>query len=142
MSEENFLTLGRIEAINKLYENTPFKHIENPCFETAAKAHVQISSRTFLEGIDFDLTYFPLKHLGYKTIVATTGELYAKLSHPKTLTINIAVSSKLDFQHIKDVWEGIITAAKEHGYKEIALDLAPSGHGLIISVSANGEKVI
>lgn len=139
MDKENFLNLGRVEAINKLYEGSPYKYTELPHFEASAKSQIQTSSRTFLEGIDFDLTYFPLKHLGYKTIVAVTGELYAKLSHPQTLVINLSVSSKLDFEHIKDIWEGMVTAAKEHGYKAVTLDLTPSIHGLIITVSASGE---
>ncbi len=138
-SDNNFLNLGRIEAINTLYAGSPYKLVENPRFETGGKAYIQTSSRTFLEGIDFDLTYFPLKHLGYKTIVATSGELYARLSHPQVLTISISVSAKLDFSHIKNIWEGMVTAAKEHGYKKVALDLNPSKHGLIISVSAIGE---
>ncbi len=140
MDNDSFLTLGRIDAIAKLYEGSGYKCVENPHFETQGKGSVQTNSRTFLEGIDFDLTYFPLKHLGYKTVVAITGELYAKMSHPQILSANIAVSSKLDFEHIKDIWEGLTTAAKEHGYKDVSLDLAPSRHGLIISLAATGAQ--
>ena len=119
MAEEHFSDLGRVEAIARLYEGTPYKPFQSSFFETSGKSYVTLKSRTFLEGIDFDLTYFPLKHLGYKCVTAVTGELYAEFSHP--------------------VWGGIVTAAKEHGYKAVDLDLIPSHNGLAISVSTCGE---
>ena len=139
MAEETFSDLGRIDAIAKLYEGTPYKPFENSCFETSGKSYVTSYARTFLEGIDFNLVYFPLKHLGYKCVTAVTGELYAAFSHPRTMDIRLGISSKLDYKHIKEVWEGIVTAAKEHGYKAVNLDLIPSPNGLSISVSTTGE---
>ena len=139
MAEETFSDLGRIDAIAKLYEGTPYKPFENSCFETSGKSYVTSFARTFLEGIDFNLVYFPLKHLGYKCVTAVTGELYAAFSHPRTMDIRLGISSKLDYKHIKEVWEGIVTAAKEHGYKVVNLDLIPSPNGLSISVSTVGE---
>ena len=139
MAEERFSDLGRVEAIAKLYEGTPYKPFDKSCFETSGKSYITTQSRTFIEGIDFDLVYFPLKHLGYKCVTAVTGELYAEFSHPRTLDIRLGISSKLDFTHIKDVWEGVVTAAKEHGYKKVSLDLVPSPNGLTVSVSAAAE---
>ena len=139
MTEETFSDLGRVEAIEKLYEGTGYKAFESCKFETDGKSYVTSHSRTFLEGIDFDLTYFPLKHLGYKCVIAVTGELYAEFSHPRTLDVRLGISSKLDYQHIKEIWGGIATAAKEHGYKKVNLDLVPSPNGLAVSVSAVGE---
>jgi hypothetical protein len=55
------------------------------------------------------------------------------------MDIRLGISSKLDFKHIKEVWEGIVTAAREHGYKKVNLDLIPSPNGLSISVSSTGE---
>lgn len=140
MTEVTFADLGRIEAISRLYEGTSYRPFENSSFETSGKSVVVSDSRTFIEGLDFDLTYFPLKHLGYKCATAVTGEIYANLSHPRTMDIRLGVSSKLDFKHIKELWEGIATAASEHGYKTLSLDLAPSPNGLSISVSCSGEK--
>ena len=139
MAEETFSDLGRVEAIAKLYEGTPYKPFESSWFETSGKSHVTQQSRTFIEGIDFDLVYFPLKHLGYKCVTAVTGELYVEMSHPRTLDIRLGISSKLDFKHIKELWEGAVAAAKEHGYKKVSLDLVPSPNGLAVSVSAAGE---
>lgn len=139
MAEETFSDLGRVEAIAKLYEGTPFKPFSSSWFETAGKCHITSHSRTFLEGIDFDLTYFPLKHLGYKCVTAVTGEHYAEFSHPRTMDVRLGISSKLDFSHIKELWEGITAAAKEHGYCQVTLDLLPSPNGLSVSVSSTGE---
>ena len=139
MAEETFSDLGRVEAIAKLYEGTPYKPFGSSRFETDGKCFVSSHSRTFIEGMDFDLTYFPLKHLGYKCVVAVTGELYAEMSHPRTMDVRLGVSAKLDFKHIKELWEGIVTAAREHGYRQVTLDLIPSPNGLSVSVSSAGE---
>ena len=142
MAEERFSDLGRVEAIAKLYEGTPYKPFEENSFETSGKSQILTKARTFIEGIDFDLTYFPLKHLGYKCVTAVTGELYASFSHPRALEIRLGISAKLDFKHIKEFWEGAVTAAKEHGYTSLGLDLTPSPNGLTVSVSAVGETTL
>ena len=110
MAEETFSDLGRVEAIAKLYEGTGYKPFESSWFETSGKAYATSQSRTFMEGIDFDLVYFPLKHLGYKCVTAVTGELYAEFSHPRTMDVRLGISSKLDFKHVKELWEGVVTA--------------------------------
>ncbi len=137
--EERFSDLGRVEAIAKLYEGTPYKPFRTSGFETSGKSCISSQSRTFIEGIDFDLTYFPLKHLGYKCVTAVTGELYAEFAHPRTMDVRIGISAKLDFQHIKELWDGIVTAAREHGYKDVSLDMTPSPNGLTVSISSTGE---
>lgn len=138
----SFADLGKIEAIKKLYEGTPYKPFESCWFETSGRAYSTSFSKMFLEGIDFDLTYFPLKHLGYKSVVAVTGELYAEMSSPRTLSVTLGISTKLGFDHIKDLWDGVVYAAKEHGYNSVSLDLQPSLTGLTIAVSASGETPI
>ena len=137
--EETFSDLGRVEAISRLYDGTPYKPFCSSWFETSGKACVTNQSKIFIEGIDFDLTYFPLKHLGYKCVTAVTGELYAEFSHPRTMDVRLGISSKLDFKHTKELWEGITAAACEHGYKKVSLDLIPSPNGLTISISSMGE---
>ena len=139
MAEETFADLGRVEAISRLYEGTTYKPFLGGQFETSGKSVVRTASRTFIEGIDFDLIYFPLKHLGYKCVVGVTGELYAEFAHPRTMDIRLGVSSKLDFNHISEIWGGIVAAAREHGYSQVNLDLVPSPNGLFVSVACTGE---
>lgn len=135
-----FADLGRVEAIHQLFEGTGFIPFGEPLFYMAkAGDAVTTASVTMLEGMDFDLVYFPLRHLGYKSVIAVTGELYAVMAQPETLSVRLGISSKLDFEQTRELWSGIVSAAKEHGYKSLSLDLQPSKNGLCISIAAGGR---
>ena len=121
--------MGKVGAIDRLMERGSIK--KGTDGDTA--------SVLLIEGTDFDLTYFPLKHLGYKAVVLATAELYSRMAHPEDLSVRLGVSSKLDYPQISELWEGMVSAAKEHGYKGADLDLKPSRNGLIISVCASGK---
>ena len=142
MAGKDFSDLGRVEALKALYEGTPYTPFEPCSFEAAGRELIAHSSKVMLEGIDFDLVYFPLKHLGYKSVVGVVGELYAQMAHPAALSVRLGVSAKLDFAQVRELWEGMVAAAKEHGFKQVDLDLAPSRNGLCISVSAVGETAL
>lgn len=134
-----FSSLGKIEAIAQLYRLSAYNPVSGLSYKAGAGAVVTTASRMYLEGIDFNLVYYPLKHLGYKCVVGVTGELYATLAHPKLLNLVLGISAKLDFEQVKELWAGITVAAKEHGFEAVNLDLQPSNNGLYISVSATGE---
>lgn len=136
---ESFADIGRIEAIDQLYRLSAYKPVDGLSYEPSAGAHVCTASRLYAEGIDFNLVYFPLKHLGYKCVVGVAGELYAALAHPKLLNVVLGISAKLDFPQVKELWMGITVAAKEHGFEAVNLDLQPSQNGLYLAVSATGE---
>ena len=140
MQEETFSEYGKTEAIRLLFEGSGFSFNDRISFSPAAGSIVHNASRIFIEGMDFDLTYFPLKHLGYKCVVAATGELYASLAHPRLLSLRIGVSAKLDFGQVREIWSGATSAARLHGYSSVDLDLVPSPNGLTISVGATGEE--
>ena len=136
---QDFAQLGRREAIRLLFEDSGYE-VFAPCsFKPEAGQRVVAASRLLLEGIDFDLVYFPLKHLGYKSVVCVAGELYAGLASPKTLSVSLGISAKLGFDQVKELWSGVITAAKEFGFETLALELQPSHNGLSISVSGTGS---
>lgn len=140
-----FSELGRVEATRLLFEGSGFAPFEEPLFYRTREGDcISTATRLFSEGVDFNLVYFPLKHLGYKCVVGVTGELYAVMSCPATLSIVIGISSKLDFEQIRELWGGVVTAAKEYGYKSLSLELQPSQNGLYISLAASGvtEKLI
>lgn len=129
MSNESFADIGRVAAIEKL-----FAGIEGKRNMSSAAVH-----KLLLEGLDFDLSYFPLKHLGYKAVVLLTGELYSRMREAESLNVVLGVSSKLDFSQIEELWTGVRVAAQEFGYKGLDLDLVPSINGLCISLCAMGE---
>lgn len=139
MAEDNFSEIGRVEAVARLFEGTGYSPAGTCSYPMSGKDTNVNASGVLLEGTDFDLTYFPLKHLGYKSVISVTGELYACMAHPRTLSVTLGVSAKLDFPQVKEIWTGMTTAAREHGYKSLALDLIPSRNGLCIAVSASGE---
>ena len=137
--ETRFADIGKVEAIRRLYAESPFKQPAVAREETPSKGGMLThASVLLLEGIDFDLVYFPLKHLGYKSVVAVSGELLAALAHPRTQSVVLGISAKLDFAQIRQVWSGIVAGAREFGYKAVDLDLKPSRNGLTVSVSAVG----
>ncbi|MBR1510882.1 MAG: hypothetical protein IJ623_09555 [Bacteroidales bacterium] len=136
---ESFSELGKVEAIEQLYRLSAYNPVAGLTYTAEKGGKITTAARMYLEGIDFNLVYFPLKHLGYKCVVGVTGELYATLAHPKLLNVVLGVSAKLDFPQVKDLWMGITVAAKEHGYEAVNLDLQPSVNGLYISVCATGE---
>ena len=139
MEERTFASLGRVEATRQLFEGTGYEPFREPLrFEARAGDSITSASRTLLEGIDFNLVYFPLKHLGYKSVVTVTGELYAAMARPQTLSVTLGVSAKLDYSHIRELWSGIVAAAKEQGYESLCLELQPSRNGLCICVCAAG----
>jgi thiamine-monophosphate kinase len=142
MEKTSFAEIGKVEAISRLYENTPFKAFEKPSVEAPSREFIRESSRVLLEGTDFDLVYFPLKHLGYKAVLSVTGELYASMAHPSTLSVVLGVSAKLDYPQVAEIWDGIVSAAREQNYKKVCLDLIPSRNGLVISLSAVGETLL
>ena len=136
---ESFSEIGKVEAIEQFYRLSAYSPVSGLSYTCAKGGHITTAARMYLEGIDFNLVYFPLKHLGYKCVVGVVGELYAALAHPKLLNVVLGVSAKLDFPQIKELWMGITVAAKEHGFEAVNLDLQPSNNGLYVSLSATGE---
>ena len=137
MDTQNFTDIGRIEAVRQLFDGTAYAPFASGTFE--AQGPVRSAARVFIEGPDFNLVYFPLKHLGYKCVTAVTGELYAALARPRLLSVTLGISAKLDFAQIRTLWEGVVSAAKEQGYESLSLELIPSPNGLTISLSATGD---
>lgn len=139
MEKKNFSDIGKIEAIKLLFEESPFKQADGTSYLCGEKGGViRTASKLWLEGIDFDLTYFPLKHLGYKSVIGTVGEIYASLARPQSISVRLGISAKLDLPQVSELWNGICTAAEEHHIKRADLDLVPSRNGLSISIVISG----
>lgn len=136
MENRNFSDIGRAGAVEILLRSGDFS--PSAAFSAPSGSIVRTASGIWLEGVDFDLTYFPLKHLGYKCIVGTVGELYSALARPESAAVRIGISAKLDFPQIEELWSGMTAALKEHGIGRVDLDLCPSRNGLTVSVSIVG----
>ncbi len=136
---ETFASLGKHTAIKKLFEGTSYSPFGESSFEVKPRTRIFSATKVMLEGVDFDLVYFPLKHLGYKLVTAVTAELYASLAKPAVLEVSLVLSSKLDFEQTKEIWAGVVSAANEHSYAQVRLELQPSINGLGLFASAFGE---
>ena len=98
-----------------------------------------ISTDSLLEGIDFDLTYFPLKHLGYKAVTVGVSDILAMNAKPEQIIISLGVSSKLPVEALEDLYEGIDFACKELGVDLVGGDTSASMTGLVINITAIGR---
>ena len=94
---------------------------------------------TFYEGIDFDLTYFPMKHLGYKVVTAGISDILAMNALPSQLTVSLGISSKIPVEALDDLYEGIAFACREQEVELVGGDTRASMTGLVISVTVLGH---
>lgn len=100
---------------------------------------IVISTDSLLEGIDFDLTYFPLKHLGYKAVTVGVSDVLAMNARPEQLIISLGVSSKIPVEALEDLYEGMAFACKELGVDLVGGDTSASMTGLVINITAIGR---
>lgn len=98
-----------------------------------------ISTDLLIEGVHFDLSYMPLKHLGYKSVVVNLSDICAMNAHPTQITVSIAVSNRFPLEALEELFEGIALAAQEYKVDVIGGDTTSSQKGLIISITAIGE---
>ena len=103
------------------------------------KKHVVVSTDLLVEGVHFDLSYVPLKHLGYKAIIVNLSDIYAMNASATQVTVSIAVSNRFPLEALEELYAGITTAAKLYDVDVIGGDTTSSTSGLIISVTAIGE---
>ncbi|MBE6221092.1 MAG: thiamine-phosphate kinase [Rikenellaceae bacterium] len=100
---------------------------------------VVISTDSLLEGIDFDLTYFPMKHLGYKAVTVGVSDILAMNACPEQIIISLGVSSKIPVEALEDLYEGMAFACKELGVDLVGGDTSASMTGLVINITAIGR---
>jgi len=98
-----------------------------------------VSSDLLIQGVHFDLTYVPLKHLGYKAVVAGISDVYAMNATAQQVIISIAVSNKFSVEMLETLYNGIITACNNYSVDFVGGDTSSSESGLIINVTALGS---
>ncbi len=98
-----------------------------------------VTTDLLLEGIHFDLTYTPLKHLGYKAAVVNFSDVYAMGGTPRQITVSLGISKRFTVEHINELYAGILTACNRYGVDLVGGDTSASVTGLLISVTCIGE---
>ena len=98
-----------------------------------------LSSDMLVEGIHFDLSYTPLKHLGYKSVIVNASDIYAMNGMPKQIMISIAVSNRFSVESIEELYSGIQLACEKYNIDLIGGDTTSSQSGMVISLTVIGE---
>ncbi len=138
---------GELNLIKKLTENYTTKNPsiikgigdDAALLKTNGEKLQVISTDLMVENINFDLAYTPLKHLGYKAVVANISDIYAMNAIPKFITVSIALSSKYTLEALEEFYTGIYLACEKYEVELIGGDTNTSPQGLTISITAIGE---
>ena len=139
--------IGEFELISKLTKNvklynnsTVFGIGDDSAILDFGKRNVLVSSDMLVEGVHFDLSYMPLKHLGYKAIISNLSDICSMNSQCSQVLVNLGVSNRFNLEAIEEVYFGINSACKNYGVDLVGGDTTSSNKGLIISVTAIGSK--
>lgn len=144
--ETEISTLGEFGLIDrltkdiKLVNESSVKGVGDDCAVLRyGEKETLVTTDLLLEGIHFDLTYTPLKHLGYKVAVVNFSDVYAMNGIPRQLTVSLGVSKRFTVEHIDALYSGIRLACEIYGVDLVGGDTSASVTGLIISATCIGE---
>ncbi len=145
-SRTEISSLGEFGLIQHLTKNFTLKNNtlkgvgDDAAVITPTEGHKTVVSTDLLvEGVHFDLSYFPMKHLGYKAVVVNLSDIYAMNATPKQITISLAMSSRFSLEAVEELYTGIQLACEHYQVDLIGGDTSSSKQGLMISVTAIGE---
>ena len=97
-----------------------------------------VSTDLLLEGIHFDLTYVPLRHLGYKSAVVNFSDIYAMRGIPKQITVSLGISKRFSVEDLEEFYAGVYLACEQYGVDLVGGDTSSSLTGLTVSVTCIG----
>ncbi len=146
-SKTSISELGEFGLIDHLTKNFKIKHettvkgIGDDAAVISSEENNQIVVTTdmLVEGVHFDLSYMPLKHLGYKAVVVNLSDVYAMNATAKQITVSIAASNRFPVEALEELYAGIETAAGIYNIDVVGGDTTSSTTGLVISVTALGQ---
>ncbi|MCQ2974579.1 MAG: thiamine-phosphate kinase [Bacteroidales bacterium] len=144
-NENTSIPNGKEGLISKISEKTKSYHKEtiygigdDSAVLNYHEKRTLVSTDIFVDGIHFDLMYTPLKHLGYKVVVASISDIIAMNATPKHITVSMAVSNVLMQAQILEIYEGIHHACEEYQLDLIGGDITSSKKGVSICVTSMG----
>jgi len=151
MSKTEISTLGEFGLIRHLTETIKLKNDSSlrGIGDDAAVLNykgkkVLVTTDLLLEGVHFDLTYVPLRHLGYKSAVVNFSDIYAMNGQPKQITISLGISKRFCIEDLEEYYDGLQLACDIYGVDIIGGDTSVSMTGLTISITCmgEGEKIV
>lgn len=98
-----------------------------------------MSTDLLIEGVHFDLSYMPLKHLGYKSVMVNLSDIYAMNAIATQITVSIAVSNRFPLEALEEFYSGVALACEIYKVDLVGGDTTSSTKGMLISVTAVGE---
>jgi len=123
----------------KINQKSTLRGIGDDAAVIEASNPVVITTDLLVEGVHFDLSYMPLKHLGYKAVIVNLSDVYAMNAVPSQITVSIAVSNRFPVEALEELYAGIATAAKIYSVDVVGGDTTSSTSGLLISITAIGQ---
>lgn len=139
-------TLGEFGLIRHLTEGLSVKNpstlrtVGDDCAVLSfPKSRVLVTSDMLMEGVHFDLTYVPLKHLGYKAAMVNLSDVFAMNGHPRQLVVNIALGKRFSVEDMDELYAGLRLACDKWGVDIVGGDTCPSLTGLALSITCIGE---
>lgn len=135
---------GLIERLAKeisVKNATTVRGIGDDCAVLAPTEGMQtvVTTDLLMEGIHFDLTYVPLRHLGYKAVMVNLSDVFAMNAEPRQVTVSLALSSKFKVEDVEELYAGMRLACEKWGVDIVGGDTTASLTGLAISITALGE---
>lgn len=98
-----------------------------------------VSTDMLIEGVHFDLSYMPLKHLGYKAVSVNVSDICAMNAETTQITVSIGISNRFSVEALKELYDGIYYACEHYHIDMVGGDTVSNPHGLVISITAIGE---
>lgn len=100
---------------------------------------VLLSTDLLIEGVHFDMSYMPLKHLGYKAIMVNLSDIAAMNATPTQITVGLAVSNRYSVEALEEIYAGMLLACEKYKVDLVGGDTTSSTSGLIIAITVLGE---
>lgn len=140
-------SLGEFGLINHLAKQVELKNDSSVCgigddaavIDYKNGRQTVVTTDMLIEGIHFDLTYCPLKHLGFKAVAVNVSDIYAMNATPKQILVSLAVSNRFSLEAIDELYSGILIACKQYGVDLVGGDTNTSVIGMVINITAIGE---
>src|ERR1043166_4164199 len=148
MSEQrtDISTLGEFGLIEHLTKNIELQNAssvvgvgDDAAIIDHSGKQIVVTTDLLIEDVHFDLTYSPLKHLGYKSVVVNLSDIYAMNATPTQITMSIGISNRFSLEAVDEFYEGMYAACRNYGVDLVGGDTSSSKKGMIISVTAIGE---
>jgi thiamine-monophosphate kinase len=128
------------EGIEKVNDSTKYGIGDDAAvLQYAPEREVLVTTDLLMEGVHFDLTYVPLKHLGYKSAVVNFSDIYAMNGTPRQITVSLAVSKRFSVEDMEQLYSGIRLACQQYGVDIVGGDTTSSLTGLAISITCIGD---